>query len=322
MSKKAIITGVTGQDGYYLSELLASLGIVVFGQTRISNRAARLSALPISVVSFDLRSQDAWRETFEQYQPDEVYHLAGVSFVPTSWTSPSETIAANLEVTVNILEAMRSVASPPRLFYACSSEVFGQPSNSPQSEDAPLRPLNPYGVTKAASLAMIDGYRKKYGLFACSGILFNHESPRRDPSFVTRKITKAVASIYMGIQDRLVLGNLDVARDWGYAGDYVECMYRMLQSDTAQDYVIGTGRLTSLERVVEAAFQRVDLDWREWVSVDPSLVRANDAKTLVADCSKASRNLGWKAATSIERVIEMMVDNDIKIIRESQQRAA
>ena len=320
MAKRALITGVTGQDGYYLSELLTSKGYDVFGQTRYVGKV--VPGLAAQSISFDLRSQDAWRATLEKYQLDEIYHLAGVSFVPTSWTSPSETIEANIGVTVNILDSMRSVAKPPRLFYACSSEVFGQPNTSPQSEETPFRPLNPYGVTKAASLGMIESYRNKYGLFACSGILFNHESPRRDPTFVTRKITKAVAAIHMGIQDRLVLGNLDVARDWGYAGDYVKCMHKMLQSDSAQDYVIGTGKLTSLERVVEIAFQRVNLDWKDWVSVDPSFVRANDAKTLVADCSKAYNLLGWKANTTIENVIEMMVEFDLQLVQTSKRKAA
>ena len=320
MAKTALVTGVTGQDGFYLSELLSNKGYEVFGQTRSSEKVPpNLKAQPIS---FELRSRDAWRTVIENYQVEEVYHLAGVSFVPTSWDSPHETIAANLDVTVNILDAMRSVGSPPRLFYACSSEVFGQPHSSPQCEETPFRPLNPYGVTKAASLSMIESYRKKYGVFACSGILFNHESPRRDPTFVTRKITKAVAAIHMGIQDRLVLGNLDVARDWGYAGDYVKCMHKMLQSDSAQDYVIGTGKLTSLERVVETAFKRVHLDWQDWVSVDPSFVRANDAKTLVADCSKAYNLLGWKASTTIESVIEMMVEFDLQLVQTSKRNAA
>ena len=323
MSTRALITGVTGQDGYYLAKLLGSQGYEVLGQTRFPSLVrADLSMLPISFVSFDLQSQQAWKGIIDEFQPDEVYHLAGVSFVPTSWTSPNETIAANIEVTVNILEAMRMVANPPRLFYACSSEVFGQPKCSMQSEETPFRPINPYGVTKAASLGMVESYRNRYGLFACSGILFNHESPRRDPNFVTRKITKAVASIYMGVQDRLVLGNLDVARDWGYAGDYVICMFRMLQSNTADDYVIGTGRLTSLEGVVDKAFQCVGLDWRDWVSVDPSFVRANDAKTLVADSSKALRLLGWQAETSISDVIEMMVEYDLQLIRNSKRIAA
>ena len=320
MAKRALITGVTGQDGYYLSELLTSKGYDVFGQTRYVGKV--VPGLAAQSISFDLRSQDAWRATLEKYQLDEIYHLAGVSFVPTSWTSPNETIEANIGVTINILDSMQSVAKPPRLFYCCSSEVFGQPNTSPQSEETPFRPLNPYGVTKAASLGMIESYRKKYGLFACSGILFNHESPRRDPAFVTRKITKAVAAIHMGIQDRLVLGNLDVARDWGYAGDYVKCMHKMLQSDSAQDYVIGTGKLTSLERVVETAFQRVNLNWKDWVSVDPSFVRANDAKTLVADCSKAYNLLGWKANTTIENVIEMMVEFDLQLLQTSKRKAA
>jgi len=320
MTKRALITGVTGQDGYYLSELLVTQGYDVFGQTRSAcNFIHGLAAKPIS---FDLRSQDAWRNTIEEYQLDEIYHLAGVSSVPMSWTAPSETLEANVGVTVSILDAMRSVKRSPRLFFASSSEVFGQPIGSPQNEETPFRPLNPYGVTKAASFGMIESYRKQYCLFACSGILFNHESPRRDPTFVTRKITKAVVAIRMGIQDRLVLGNLDVARDWGYAGDYVSCMHKMLQADSAQDYVIGTGRLATLERVVEKAFQLVDLNWKDYVSVDPNLIRSNDAKTRVADCSKALHHLGWKATTTIAYVIEMMVEHDLRLVQKAQRRVA
>jgi GDPmannose 4,6-dehydratase len=323
MAMTALITGVTGQDGYYLAKYLLSKGYRVIGQTRDPIRAARdLYDLPISFTSFELRSSDDWIHTVEKYQLDEIYHLAGVSFVPTSWTSPFETINANTEVTVRILEALRSIAEPPRFFYACSSEVFGRPACTPQNESTPMRPLNPYGVTKAASLGMIECYRERYGLFACSGILFNHESPRRDPSFVTRKITKGAARIRLGLQDRLILGNLDVSRDWGYAQDYVECMHKMLQAAEPQDFVIGTGRLTRLEQVVDFAFKLVDLDWKEWVSIDPSFVRANDAKTLVADSSKAWRVLGWRANTTMEQVIQLMVEHDLSLQRQSERHAA
>lgn len=323
MARKALVTGVTGQDGYYLSKLLLSKGYTVFGQTRNPNRVPQdCLELPISFLSFDLNSSVEWQKVIEECQIDEIYHLAGVSFVPASWTAPCETIAANTLVTVQLLESLRAVAYPPRLFYACSSEVFGQPTHSPQNEETPFRPLNPYGVTKAASLGMIESYRKRYGLFACSGILFNHESPRRDPSFVTRKITKAAAAIRLGLQDRLILGNLNVSRDWGYAEDYVACMHRMLEADTAEDFVIGTGRLTSLEKVVDIAFQLVDLDWREWVTIDPQFVRANEARSLVADSAKASKRLGWTATTRFEAVIAMMIEHDLKLLRPTQYQAA
>lgn len=319
----ALITGVSGQDGYYLAKLLISRGYRVFGQAR---RPAALKpdllSLPITIVEFDLQSASSWQRVLDQYQPNEIYHLAGVSFVPASWAAPHETISANLGVTVNILDAMRSAAFAPRLFFAGTSEVFGKPTTTPQSESTSMRPLNPYGVTKAASIHMIESYRRRFDLFACSGLLFNHESPRRAPSFVTRKITQAAAAISMGYQDQLVLGNLDVSRDWGYAADYVECMYQMLQADTAEDYVIGSGKLTSLEYVVELAFARVGLDWRNWVSIDPSFVRPNDSRTLVADSSKALRNLGWKAKTSVDHLIGMMVDHDVDLLRTSNSKAA
>ncbi len=323
MSKRALITGVTGQDGYYLAKFLLSKGYKVVGQTRNASQANQsMSDLPISIISFDLRSFEGWSQIIEEYQLDEIYHLAGVSYVPTSWTSPNETIAANTEVTIHILESIRLVCPSPRFFYACSSEVFGKPSFAPQSEVTPFRPINPYGVSKAASFGLIESFRERYGLYACSGILFNHESPRRDHNFVIRKITKGVAAIRMGMQDRLNLGNIDVARDWGYAGDYVECMHRMLQGKVAQDFVIGTGRLIKLEQIVDVAFHLVGLDWRNWVSIDPSLVRANDTRTLVANCSKAWNVLRWKAETRFEHVIGMMVEHDLRALQCRSEIAA
>lgn len=323
MTKNALITGVTGQDGYYLARLLSSRGYRVFGQSRNLTKArSYLGELPITLISFDLLSADAWAESIGDYRFDEIYHLAGVSFVPTSWANPAETIAANLEVTAHILEAIRLSSVPPRLVYACSSEIFGQPTISPQNEETSFRPLNPYGITKAASFGMIESYRKRYGLFACSGILFNHESPRRAPSFVTRKITKAAAAISLGIQDRLVLGNLDVSRDWGFAADYVDCMHRMLQAEAAEDFVIGSGCLTSLEFVVESAFKRVGLHWQDWVSLDPSFARPNDSRSLVADASKAKEKLGWRSSTTVEELIEMMVDHDLQLLQVGERSAA
>lgn len=323
MGHRALITGVTGQDGYYLTKLLLSKGYSVLGHTRNPQEAPKdLLKLPVTLTNFDLHSSKQWLDTLEENQIDEIYHLAGVSFVPTSWNSPHETIAANLGVTLQILESLRAVTRPTRFFYACSSEVFGQPWSSPQNEETPYRPLNPYGVTKAASLGMIESYRKRYGVFACSGILFNHESPRRAPTFVTRKITQAAAAIRLGLQDRLVLGNLDVARDWGYAADYVECMHSMLAAEHASDFVIGTGKLTSLERVVATAFNLVDLDWKEWVVIDPQFVRANEAKAFVADSSKALRVLGWSATTDFESVIAMMVKHDLHLLQSYSAKAA
>jgi GDPmannose 4,6-dehydratase len=312
MTKQALITGVTGQDGYYLSEHLRSQGYTVFGQTRNPRNASLdLRTLAVNLVSFDLTSSIAWKAVFDEYAIDEVYHLAGVSFVPTSWSSPSETITANVQITAQILEAMRSASNAPRLFYACSSEVFGQADSPSQNEQTPLRPINPYGVTKAASLGLIDCYRRRYGLFATAGILYNHESPRRDPTFVTRKISTGVAAIAQGRQPDLVLGHLGVHRDWGYARDYVDCMHRILQADTPEDFVIGSGRLTTLEKLVEIAFNRVGLNWRNHVVIDPRFSRPNEQRTLVADCTKASELLGWNAVTTIEELMSVMVDFDL-----------
>jgi GDPmannose 4,6-dehydratase len=270
-----------------------------------------LFPIPVNLVSFDLNSSIAWKETFEDLEIDEIYHLAGVSFVPTSWASPVETIAANFQVTTQILEAMRTMQDAPKFFYACSSEVFGHTETESQNEATPMRPINPYGVTKAASLGMIDCYRSKYNLFATAGILYNHESPRRDPTFVTRKISMGVAAIAQGKQDKLVLGHLGVYRDWGYAADYVDCMHRILQSDTPEDFVIGSGRLTSLEDVVRFAFARSDLDWTKYVTLDPRFSRPTDRRTLVADASKAADQLNWTARTTIEELMGMMVDHDL-----------
>lgn len=323
MTKNALITGVTGQDGYYLARLLLTKGYRVVGQSRnIKVARETLGALPVSLTSFDLLSTDAWSQTIQEHGLDEIYHMAGVSFIPTCWEKPAETIAANLEVTARILEAIRSSSLTPKLAYACSSEIFGQPTELTQNEQTAFRPMNPYGVTKAASFGLIESYRNRYGLFACSGILFNHESPRRHPSFVTRKITKAVAAISQGLQDSLVLGNLNVSRDWGFAEDYMDCMHRMLQSDIPTDFVIGSGCLTSLKFVVETAFNRVGLDWQQWVSLDPNIARPNDSRSLVADASKAEAKLGWRASTTIEELIAMMVDHDLDFLQAGKQIAA
>ena len=323
MTKNALVTGVTGQDGYYLARLLLSKGYRVLGQSRnIKVARESLGGLPVSLISFDLLSTDAWSQTIQENGLDEIYHMAGVSFIPKCWENPAETIAANLEVTTHILEAIRSSSLNPKLAYACSSEIFGQPTELTQNEETAFRPMNPYGVTKAASFGLIESYRNRYGLFACSGILFNHESPRRHPSFVTRKITKAVAAISQGLQDSLVLGNLNVSRDWGFAEDYMDCMHRMLQSDIPRDFVIGSGCLTSLKFVVETAFNRVGLDWQQWVSLDPNIARPNDSRSLVADASKAEAELGWRASTTIEELIAMMVDHDLDFLQLGKRIAA
>lgn len=317
-SKVALITGISGQDGYYLSRYLTDRGYIVIGQTRNPRHIRQHLSSQVTLVSFDLHCSIAWKSIFEEYSVDEVYHLAGVSFVPTSWSAPGETIQANLYVTAQLLEALRTSRDAPRLFYASSSEIFGHAQSPIQNESTPMRPVNPYGVTKAASMGMIDCYRKRYDLFASSGILFNHESPRRDPVFVTRKISKGVAAISRGIQDRLILGNLDVQRDWGYAEDFVDCMNKAIRFDSPGDYVIGTGRLVSLRKLVEVAFRHVGLDANAWVSIDPAFARPNDTPPLVADASKARQVLDWTSSTSIEEVICGMVDYDLRLLEEQE----
>lgn len=323
MKKCALITGITGQDGFYLAAHLTSLGYSVIGHSRSNSfLPSDLLSMPIRRISHDLQSADDWLETIEQFEVNEIYHLAGVTFIPESWNSPELTLTANIDRTLAILEAMRASSNPPKLFYAGSSEVFNNASLSPVDESVPFRPSNPYGVSKAASMSLVECYRNRYGLFACSGILFNHESPRRPVDFVTRKITQAAASIRMGLQDSLSLGNLDVFRDWGYAADFVVCMQRMLAAESPSDYVIGTGKLTSLESVVDAAFQRVGLNWKDWVKTDPRCVRRGETRGMVADSSKAQNELGWTAKTSIEQLIELMVDHDLSLLERKSQRAA
>lgn len=323
MKKCALITGITGQDGFYLAAHLTSLGYSVIGHSRSNSfLPSDLLSMPIRRISHDLQSADDWLETIEQFEVNEIYHLAGVTFIPESWNSPELTLTANIDRTLAILEAMRASSNPPKLFYAGSSEVFNNASLSPVDESVPFRPSNPYGVSKAASMSLVECYRNRYGLFACSGILFNHESPRRPVDFVTRKITQAAASIRMGLQDSLSLGNLDVSRDWGYAADFVVCMQRMLAAESPSDYVIGTGKLTSLESVVDAAFQRVGLNWKDWVKTDPRCVRRGETRGMVADSSKAQNELGWTAKTSIEQLIELMVDHDLSLLERKSQRAA
>ncbi len=321
MSKTAIITGISGQDGYYLAALLNGRGYSVTGllrkETYWQSEAVRLLQLDDTISAdlrpFELNCQDDWNQLLAELQPDEIYHLAGMSFVPETWLAPVKAIRANTEVTLLILEAIRNYSPHTRLFHACSSEIFGRPEKGPQNENTTLRPISPYGVTKAASHHMIDVYRNKYGLFACSGILFNHESPRRTKTFLTRKISAAAAAIATGQQDQLVLGCLDSSRDWGYAVDFVDCMWRMMQTSVARDYVIGTGRLTSIRTLLDIAFEYVDLRWQNFVTTDPKFARSVDAASVYADSTAAYSELGWRAETNIEQLMQMMVEHDLNL---------
>jgi GDPmannose 4,6-dehydratase len=266
----------------------------------------------------------AWQELLKETEPDEIYHLAGISFVPDSWKNPVAVIDANVCVTARILEAMRAFCSGAKMFYACSSEIFGKPNTNTQNEHTAMLPVSPYGVTKLASHRLIDVYREKYQLFACSGILFNHESPRRPMNFVTRKISAAAAAIALGLQDSITLGNIESRRDWGYAGDYVDCMWRMLQAEEPHDYVIGTGRHATVRELLDYAFGSVNLDWDRYLQIDPQFARANDTQAPLADTAAVHRDLGWQATTSLRALMEMMVENDLMLCSQSadQRRAA
>jgi GDPmannose 4,6-dehydratase len=317
---KALITGVTGQDGSYLAELLLSKGYEVIGVVRRTSHHSyeRIEHLldRIEVVAADLLDQHSLTVVLQDTRPDEVYNLAAQSYVPTSWTQPVLTGEFTALGVTRILEAIRLVHPSAKFYQASSSEMFGRVTETPQRETTPFYPRSPYGVAKVYGHWITVNYRESYGLFAVSGILFNHESPRRGIEFVTRKVTDAVARIKLGLARELRLGNLDARRDWGFAGDYVEAMWRMLQQGTPSDYVIGTGRTHSVRELVEVAFGHVGLDWQQYVKTDPKYMRPAEVDLLQADPSKACRELGWKPQVEFDRLIAMMVDADLERLRE------
>ena len=315
MAKTALITGITGQDGSYLAEFLLAKGYRVAGMVRRehSESLGRLAHLEgqVELSVADLLDQASLLRLIEKISPDEIYNLAAQSFVPTSWDHPVSTGEfAALGVT-KLLESIRVVNPAIRYYQASSSEMFGKVEESPQNERTRFCPRNPYGVAKVYGHLITVNYRENYGIPACSGILFNHESPRRATAFVTRKISRQVALVKSGRATGLRLGNLAAARDWGFAGDYVEAMWLMLQQPQAQDYVVGTGRAHTVREFAELAFQHVGLDWQDSVSVDPSLVRSTEKHQLVADAGKARRVLGWKPRVDFETLVAMMVDADL-----------
>ncbi|MEO0488035.1 MAG: GDP-mannose 4,6-dehydratase [Cyanobacteria bacterium P01_A01_bin.123] len=316
MTRTALITGITGQDGYYLSQLLLSKEYRVVGLVPPSRQGsiAKLNDLAnqVDIYSVDLTDSQALKVAVEQLQPDEIYNLAAPSFVPDSWKDPLGTLDLITGTATRLLDAIREVGLETRFYQASSSEIFGQVQESPQSEETPFRPKNPYGAAKLHAHWTMVHHRERYGLFACSGILYNHESPLRPPQFVTRKVALAAASIKVGLRDRLMMGNLEAKRDWGFAGDHVEAMWRMLQADQAEDYVIGTGQLHSVQDLVTAAFASVDLDWQTYVDLDPSLLRADEHFQLVANPSKANQKLNWIPQVSFEQLIEKMVRTDLE----------
>ena len=317
--KTALITGVTGQDGSYLAELLLDKGYEVVGVVRRTSHDSyeRIGHLldRLHVVAADLLDQHSLTSVIRDAKPAEVYNLAAQSFVPTSWTQPVLTGEFTALGVTRILEAVRLAHPEARFYQASSSEMFGRVQESPQKETTPFYPRSPYGVAKVYGHWITVNYRESYGLFAVSGILFNHESPRRGLEFVTRKVTHAVARIVRGQAKELRLGNLDAKRDWGYAGDYVDAMWRMLQQPTPEDFVIGTGTAHSVRELCQVAFAHAGLDWQKFVTVDPALVRPAEVEHLLADPAKARRVLRWQPAVSFEQLVKKMVDADLERVK-------
>jgi GDPmannose 4,6-dehydratase len=313
--KSALITGVTGQDGSYLAELLLEKGYRVFGMVRRSSTESfeRLTAVRdrLEIHQADLLDQASIVRVLEATRPDEVYNLAAQSFVPTSWAQPVLTAQFDAVGVTRVLEAIRHVNPKIRFYQASSSEMFGKVLEVPQRETTPFYPRSPYGVAKVYGHYITVNYRESYGLYACSGILFNHESPRRGLEFVTRKVSDGVARIKLGLTGELALGNLDARRDWGFAGDYVRAMWLMLQQDEPDDFVVASGENHSVADLVEAAFAHVGLDARRYVRADPTLFRPAEVEQLVGDASKARTRLGWEPTVSFRELVGMMVDADI-----------
>ncbi|HRX77863.1 MAG TPA: GDP-mannose 4,6-dehydratase [Pirellulaceae bacterium] len=315
MSRTALITGITGQDGSYLAELLLSKGYEVHGVVRrsSSDNCQRIRHIESDVTLHpgDLIDQQSLTQLIADVHPDEVYNLAAMSFVPTSWPQPILTAETTGLGVTRVLEAIRSVDRQIRFYQASSSEMFGRVQETPQSETTPFWPRSPYSVAKVYGHWITVNYRESFDLFACSGILFNHESPRRGTEFVTRKISRTVAKIKLGLAEELRLGNMKAKRDWGFAGDYVEAMWMMLQQDAAEDYVVGTGETYEVEEFVSAAFEHVNLDWHDYVVIDPKFYRPAEVDLLVADPTKAKRDLGWEPKVSFRELVTMMVDADL-----------
>jgi GDPmannose 4,6-dehydratase len=316
MSKRAIITGITGQDGSYLAELLLSKGYEVVGVVRRSSAPNfwRIQHLldRITIKPADLLDQLSLIRLVDEVRPHEFYNLAAMSFVPASWDQPLLTGEYNAQGVTRVLESIRQVDPTIRMYQASSSEMFGKVREVPQSELTPFYPRSPYGVSKVFAHYITVNYRESYDLFAVSGMLFNHESPRRGLEFVTRKVTDGVARIKLGISESLSLGNLDAHRDWGFAGDYVRAMWLMLQRDRADDYVIATGVSHSVRDLVEVAFAHVGLDWRTHVTLDPKLIRPAEVEHLIGDSSRARAELGWQPEVDFVGLIKMMVDADVE----------
>lgn len=316
MTKTALITGVTGQDGYYLSRFLLQKGYRVVGlvSPQRQSNIAKLGSLAnkLEIYAVDMTDSTVLSGLVEQVKPQEIYNLAAPSFVPDSWNDPLGVLDLVTGTATRLLTAVRQAGLATRFYQPSSSEMFGQVNSSPQDENTPFRPMNPYAAAKLHAHWTMVHHREHYDWFACSGILYNHESPRRPPQFVTRKVCLAAAAIKLGISDRLEIGNLDAKRDWGYAGDYVEAMWRMLQQDEPEDFVIGTGKLHSVKELVATAFKCVGLDWTRYVIVNSNLIRSDEHFQLVANPTKAKQKLQWQPQVSFEQLLEKMVLKDLE----------
>ncbi len=327
MKPNALITGISGQDGSYLAELLMERGYEVHGVTRSASSGLGCSQHlrgRIQVHALDAATNGPvdcrWAELIGSLQPAELYHLAADSFVPNGWERPLQNLDANTGLTIRILEAIRLHSPHTRLLNACSREIFGPNAAGLASEQTPMQPTTPYGINKAAARWMVNTYRDRYQLFAASAILFNHESPRRGVQFVTRKISHAAARIRNGLLAQLELGNLQAKRDWGFAGDYVDGMWRMLQSDVPEDFVIGTGQTHSIEDFAHRAFEHVGMDWRKYVRSVPALSRTGDAPSMAADNSRIRERLGWQPRVQFTELVSMMVDADLQQCQQDLSR--
>ena len=316
--KRALVTGITGQDGSYLAEFLLEQGYQVFGVVRRSSteRFDRIEGVrdKVDLLHGDLLDQSSLVRALEVARPDEIYNLGAQSFVPTSWNEPVLTAEFTGVGVTRLLEAVRQVCPDARFYQASSSEMFGKVRETPQRETTPFHPRSPYGVAKVYGHYITVNYRESYGLFSCSGILFNHESPRRGKEFVTRKITAGAAAIKQGLQKELRLGNLDAQRDWGFAGDYVRAMWLMLQQEEPDDYVIATGESHTVRECAQIAFDQAGLDWEQYVRVDDALLRPAEVDLLIGDATKAHEKLGWRPEIGFEQLIRMMVDADLELL--------
>jgi GDPmannose 4,6-dehydratase len=318
---RALITGITGQDGSYLAEFLLEKGYEVYGIVRRSSleKFDRIEAITekIRFVEGDLTDQSSLDQALQQLKPDELYNLAAQSFVPVSWNQPVLTADVTGLGALRVMEAIRKHSPQTKFLQASSSEMFGKVLEKPQTEKTPFHPRSPYGVAKVFGHHITVNYRESYGIYACSSICFNHESPRRGGEFVTRKVTQTVAKIKLGVADKLKMGNIDAQRDWGFAGDYIQAMWLMLQQPHADDYVIATGETHSVQELLEVAFSRAGLDWKKYVEIDPKLVRPAEVDYLCGDASKAKKVLGWTPKVNFKQLVEMMVDADLNQLKQT-----